>query len=426
MGSEDQLKSKINELIKKYMDRGKPEFIPGKSKIPLQVASYGSDEVCEALDSMLSTWVTMGKKVANFEQLFAKYLGIKNATMVNSGSSANLVALSILTNPVLRDKIRAGSEIITPATTWTTTVYPIANVNCKPVLVDVDLDTFNISIEGIEKAITDKTKAIMPVHLLGNPCYIEEIMEIAEKHDLYVIEDTCESHGAEVKGKKVGTFGDMGTFSFFFSHHISTIEGGMIVTNEEEYDELSRALRVFGWARNMKRFEEYAQNHKDIDKRFLFVNIGFNFRPTEIQGAFGTHQVKKLDNFIEIRRKNASYWNKKLEPYTDYITTQKERPKTRHVWFGYPLTINRESPFTRDEITSHLEKKGIETRPIQVPNIAKQPAIKLIDYRAVGGLNNADYIMKNSFWFGNHQGIGDAERKYVADAIIDFVEEKVK
>src|SRR3989344_1596825 len=163
MGSEDQLKSKINELIKKYMDRGKPEFIPGKSKIPLQVASYGSDEVCEALDSMLSTWVTMGKKVANFEQLFAKYLGIKNATMVNSGSSANLVALSILTNPVLRDKIRAGSEIITPATTWTTTVYPIANVNCKPVLVDVDLDTFNISIEGIEKAITDKTKAIMPV-----------------------------------------------------------------------------------------------------------------------------------------------------------------------------------------------------------------------------------------------------------------------
>jgi len=238
MNKKDILKKKIKEQVKKYFTIQEKEykFIPGKSKIPLQVPSYGWEEVYEALDSLFSTWVTMGKKVEMFERLFAKYLNIKHATMVNSGSSANLIALSILTNPTLKNKISKNAEIITPATTWSTTVYPIANVNCITVLVDVDLDTFNINIEQLEKAISSKTKAIMCVHLLGNPCEIEEIIKIAEKHNLFVIEDACEAHGAKVRGKKVGTFGDIGTFSFFFSHHISTIEGGMVVTNNDEYD----------------------------------------------------------------------------------------------------------------------------------------------------------------------------------------------
>jgi len=428
MNKKDILKKKIKEQVKKYFTIQEKEykFIPGKSKIPLQVPSYGWEEVYEALDSLFSTWVTMGKKVEMFERLFAKYLNIKHATMVNSGSSANLIALSILTNPTLKNKISKNAEIITPATTWSTTVYPIANVNCITVLVDVDLDTFNINIEQLEKAISSKTKAIMCVHLLGNPCEIEEIIKIAEKHNLFVIEDACEAHGAKVRGKKVGTFGDIGTFSFFFSHHISTIEGGMVVTNNDEYDELARALRVFGWARHMKRFEEYAKKYNYIDKRFLFVNIGFNFRPTEIQGAFGIHQLKKLEKFIEIRRKNAKYWNKKFEPYSEFIITQKERPKTRHVWFGYPITVKQGAPFTRDEMVEYLEEHGIETRPIQVPNIARQPAIKLIPHKVVGGLKNANYIMQNSFWFGNHQGIRKEERAYIADMIINFIESKVK
>jgi CDP-6-deoxy-D-xylo-4-hexulose-3-dehydrase len=428
MNKKSILAKKIKEQIKKYFTIQEKEykFIPGKSKIPLQVPSYSWEEVYEALDSFFSTWITMGKKVETFEKLFAKYLNIKYATMVNSGSSANLIALSILTNPMFKNRIPNGSEIITPATTWTTTVYPISNVNCIPVLVDVDLDTFNISLDEIEKAITPKTKALMIVHLLGNPCYIKEIMEIAEKHNLYVIEDACEAHGSKVDGKKVGTFGDLGTFSFFFSHHISTIEGGMVVTNNEEYDELARALRVFGWARNMKKFNEYARMYPYIDKRFLFVNVGFNFRPTEIQGAFGIHQIKKLEKFIEIRRKNARYWNKSFEPYSEYIMTQKERPKTRHVWFGYPITIKQGAPFTKDEMVKYLEEHGIETRPIQVPNIEKQPAIKLIPHKVVGSLKNADYIMQNSFWFGNHQGIGKEEREYIADTIIDFIESRVK
>ncbi|MEM5855235.1 MAG: DegT/DnrJ/EryC1/StrS family aminotransferase [Candidatus Aenigmatarchaeota archaeon] len=426
MRSREEIIKNIKRLVKEFYSLRKYEFVPGKTRIPLQVPSYGYEEVCEILDSLLSTWVTMGEKVKNFEQLFAEYLGIKYAIMVNSGSSANLISLSILTNPAFKSSIPPGSEIITPATTWATTVYPIVNVNCTPVLVDVDLETFNIKVDEIKTAITPKTKAIIPVHLLGNPCEIVEIMEIAEKYNLRVIEDACEAHGAEVNGKKVGTFGDMGTFSFFFSHHITTIEGGMIVTNNEEYDELARALRVFGWARHTRKFEEYAKKYSNIDKRFLFINVGFNFRPTEIQGAMGIHQIKKLEKFIKIRRKNAKYWNKKFEPYSDYIITQKERPKTRHVWFGYPITVKPQAPFSRDEMVKYLEEKGIETRPIQIPNITQQPVINLIPHKIVSSLKNANYIMENSFWFGNHQGIGKVEREYIADVIINFIEEKLK
>jgi len=368
----------------------------------------------------------MGKKVSAFEESFANYLGAKYAVMVNSGSSANLLALSILTNEALPNRIMPGQEVIIPATLWTTTINPIGDVGATPVIVDVELDTMNIDPSLVEKAITPKTRAIMPVHLLGNPAYINEIMEIAERHNLFVLEDTCESHGAWVDGKKVGTFGDMGTFSFFFSHHISTIEGGMVVTNNEEYAELAKSLRVFGWARSLKKYEDYARQNPHIDKRFLFVNKGFNFRPTEIHGAFGIHQMKKLERYIAIRRDNATYWTKRFKEFSDYLIVHEERPGTRHVWFGQPVTVRHDAPFTRDELTKHLEDHKIETRPIQVSNIVQQPSVKFIDHRVHGELKNAQYIMDHSFFFGNHQGIGKEEREYVADVIADFVEQKTK
>src|SRR2546427_4318018 len=203
--------------------------------------------------------------------MFAEYLGSKHAVMVNSGSSANLLTLSVLTNPLLQDRMMPRTEIITPAVTWATTVYPIANVGCTPVLVDVDLRSFNIYPEAVEKAISPKTGAIVPVHLLGNPCKIEEIKRIAEDHDMYLVEDACESTGAEIQGKKVGSFGNMGTFSFFISHHISTIEGGMIVTDNDELHEYLKAMRAFGWVRDLKDKKRYASQNKEIDSRFLFV-----------------------------------------------------------------------------------------------------------------------------------------------------------
>ncbi len=426
MIKENEIKRKVKQLVKRYFSLKTARPILGKSRIPLSIPSYDWEEAYEAIESILTTWVTMGEKVKKFEEMFAEYIGVKNAIMVNSGSSANLIALSVLTNPVVRNRIRKGEEVITPAITWSTTVFPIINVNAVPVFVDVDIGTYTMDINELEKAITDKTRAIMLVHLLGNPCDMKEIIKIAEEHDLFVIEDCCEAHGAEFNGKKVGSFGDISTFSFFFSHHISTIEGGMILTDNEEYGEIAKSLRAHGWIRELKNKDKIAAEYPEIDERFLFINIGFNLRPTEIQGAFGIHQIKKLDKFIEIRRNNARYWTKKLEKYSDYLILPKERPNTKHVWFGYPITVKPTAPFTRKEFVDFLEKKGIETRPIMAGNIVEQPVMKLFKYRKVGDLNNSKFIMRNSFFFGNHQGIGKAEREYIVDCISEFIEQKVR
>ena len=423
MSVENEIGKKMKELVKEYFSSKKrKEFIPGKTKIPLSMPSYGWEEINESLDSLLSTKVTMGEKVQQFDDIFAKYVGVKNAIMVNSGSSANLLTLSILTNPAIKNRIKEGDEIITPAVTWSTTVFPIINVNAKPVLVDVNLETYTIDVDQIRKAITEKTKAIMLVHLLGNPCDMGEIMEIAEENNLLVIEDSCEALGAENGRKKVGSFGDMGTFSFFFSHHISTIEGGMIVTNNDEYAELAKVLRAHGWSRELRKKEKIAAEYPEIDKRFLFINLGYNLRPTEIQGAFGIHQMKKLDGFIATRRDNARYWTKKLKRYSDYFKVQEERKDTKHVWFGHPIMIKRNAPFTREELVKFLEEKGIETRPIMAGNIYEQPVMNLFKCRKVGDLKNSRTIMRRSFFFGNNHDIGKEEREYITSCIEEFME----
>ncbi len=279
----------MNDIIKEEIKRvfetleSNREFIPGESRIPLAAPSFSYEEVEDALDSMLTTWVTMGKKVGSFENKFQEYLGIDNAIMVNSGSSANLLALSTLTNPLMENKIEKGSSIVTPAVTWSTTVSPIVNVGCKPLFVDVDLDTLCIDTDLLEESISEDTSCIMPVHLMGYPCDMKRISKIAKENNLRLVEDSCEAHGASQEGKKVGTFGDIGTFSFFLSHHITTMEGGMLVTNNEEIAEIAKSLRTFGWTREMKKKDEINAEYSDVDPRFLFVNVGYNLRPTELQ-----------------------------------------------------------------------------------------------------------------------------------------------
>jgi CDP-6-deoxy-D-xylo-4-hexulose-3-dehydrase len=416
----------ITALLKNYFSRAHEPFDPGKTKIPLSVPSYGWEEVAEAMESLLSTWVTMGEKVFQFESMWAEYIGVKHAIMVNSGSSANLIALSVLSNPVLEDRIKPGDEVIVPAVTWSTSIFPIVNVGAVPVLVDVDLETYTINVEQITAAITERTKAIMPVHLLGFSCDMSRIMEIAQAYDLFVIEDCCEAPGATYKGKKVGGFGDLGTFSFFFSHHISTIEGGMIVTNNDEYAELAKVLRAHGWIRELNRRREIASQYPDIDERFLFVNLGFNVRPTEIQGAFGIHQLKKLEQFIEHRRENANYWINRLSRYSDVlmIPQQEEEAGSRHVWFGFPITVKPEAPFTREALVRFLESRQIETRPIMAGNLSEQPALQLIAHRVVGTLPNSRLVMRRSFFFGNHHGIAERERTYIANCFDEFLMKK--
>lgn len=414
--------AQIKQLVKDHLTQNEASpFIPGITRIPLAVPSFGYEETWEAIESLLTAELTMGKKVHRFERLFAEYVGVRHAIMVNSGSSANLLALSILTNHSLERPLKPGDEVITPAVTWATTVFPIINCGLVPVLVDVDLDTLDINPEEIEKAISDKTRAIMPVHLLGNPCAMDTIMNIAKRHHLLVIEDACEAHGATWQGQKTGSFGDLATFSFFFSHHITTIEGGMVLTDNDELAELARALRVFGWVRDLKDKEEIAQKYPDMDPRYLFVTLGYNFRPTEIQGAFGLHQIKKLDQFIQIRRENAAFWTKNLGKYSDYLQLHEERSQTQHVRLGYSVTVRHNAPFTRKDLVDFLENKGVETRPIMAGNIEEQPAMRMLPYRKVGELPNARLVHRNSFFFGNHIGIGAEEREAMVSYFDEFM-----
>ena len=413
--------NEISRLLQQHFKNSKDEFIPGKTKISIATPTYGFAEVNEAIDSLLSTWVTMGKKVKKFENNFAKYIGSRHAVMVNSGSSANLLALSILTNPKFSKRIKAGSEVLTPAVTWATTIFPIVNVNLVPSIIDVDLENFNLDVDKLRKSITKKTKAIMPVHLLGNPANMKEIIDVAKEYDLFVIEDSCEAHGAKFNNKKVGSFGDISTFSFFLSHHISTIEGGMLLTKNEEIFELAKSMRIFGSIRDQKNKKQIAKKNPKLDPRFLFDSLGYNIRPTEIQGAFGIHQIKKLEKFIKIRTYNANFWNKKLAKFSNYLLLHSQRPNTRHAWFAYPITIRSSAPFSRDQLVNFLEKKNIETRPIMAGDITKHPAINLVKKKINGPLNNSKLIHSNSFFIGVHQGIGKIQRDYVVDVFEEFM-----
>ena len=417
----------INSLIKKYFDDQKEEeFIPGKTKIPLAIPQFGSDEVIESVESLLSTWVTMGKKVRSFESQFKDYVGQKGALMVNSGSSANLLALSALSSPNFDNRIKPGDEVICPAVTWPTSVYPILNVGAKPVLVDVDLNTLNVSPETIEDAITPRTKAIMAVHLMGNPCQTDKIKQIADKREINLIEDCCEAHGAKIGNKSVGSFGICSTFSFFLSHHITTIEGGMVLTNNDAILDIATAQRAHGWIREMRNADEIAKEYPDVDKRFLFYETGFNLRPTEIQGAFGIHQIKKLDGFVKIRKNIAKEWNENLNKFKDYLILPEERDGTTHSYFAYPITIKKNAPFSRKNITEFLESKLIETRPIAGGNLTEQPSAKLYDYNVNGDLSNSKTIMKNSFFIGIHTGIKKQQQQYVIDTFNEFISKRVR
>ncbi len=419
---QQEIRRELQSLVERYFQSDQVSEASDKVRIPLSLPSYGVEEVMEALDSLLTKQVTMGKKVREFERLFAEYVGVRHAVMVNSGSSANLLALSILANPLLEGRIQPGDEIITPAVTWATTVFPIIQVGALPVLVDVDRDTINVSPAQVERAITPRTRALMLVHLLGNPCAMEPLMKLARAHNLFVIEDCCEAHGAEVHGQRVGSFGHLATFSFYFSHHITTIEGGMVLTKDIRLDELARALRVFGWVRELRNRETLAREHIGIDPRYLFVNLGYNFRPTEIQGAFGMHQVRKLEGFIAARQATARYWTERLRPLERYFFLPAEREGTRHAWLFYPLLVRPDAPFTRDELTTFLESRQVETRPIMTGNIEEQPVMHHFPYRAVGDLPTARFIMRNGMLVGLHHLLGGRER----EALIAYLEEFVR
>ena len=370
------------------------------SRIPLQVPTFGDEEADAVNQVMRSGYLTMGSKVREFEAAWAKYCGRKHGIMVNSGSSANLVVLTALRITRLW---KDGYEVHTPALTWATALFPIVQAGMFPVLEDVEAGTWNMPPVGIFN---------VPVALLGNPA------DIMDDATIPLLLDACEAHGAMIGNRNIGSFGLAATFSFFFSHHITTIEGGMIVTNDDDLAEVCRSLRAFGWARENRDYKEMGEKYPDIDPRFLFLWPGYNVRPTEIQAVMGLCQLPKLEGLIAKRRENAAYWNGELDRWNEWLFHQTEAPGTRHSWFAYPLMVKPGAPFTRKDLQDFLESKGVETRPIEAGNMALQPAMQYIKHRVAGKLPNANYIHHNAFFWG--AGVTEQEREVMAGYVDEF------
>jgi CDP-4-dehydro-6-deoxyglucose reductase, E1 len=399
-------------------------FKPNDPTVRLHEPTFSAEEINAAVDVLLSTRVTMGPKVKAFEREYADAFGFKHAIMNNSGSSANLLALAAVVNPATPDRLKPGDEVIAPALSWSTTIWPVVQCGLTPVIVDIDPLTLNIDPNEIERAISPRTRAVMPVHVYGNPCDMAAMGDICKRHGLQLIEDCCEALGASYDGVPVGRFGRVGTFSFYFSHHMTTLEGGMCVTEDFEFAEVMRALRAHGWTRELEDRERYLARHPDIDPRFLFVNVGYNLRATELQGAFGSVQLPKLAGFVEQRRTNTAAWRRDLDRWSEFFLFQTETAKGRSSCFGFPMTVKDEAPFDVRELMAFLKEAAIETRPIIAGNIAVQPAMQLFDHRVVGDLAHATRVMRGGMTFGNHQAVDAAARDYVTTNVQAFMTRK--
>ena len=391
-------------------------FNPRAPRVRLHEPTFGAEEIMAALECLLTTRVTLGPQVKAFEAEFKDAFGFAHAIMCNSGSSANLLAVAALTSS--EGGLRPGDEVIVPALSWSTTVWPLIQHGLVPVVVDVDPQTLNIDAQAAARAVGPRTRGIMPVHVYGNPC---DMAALGGLGDLIMIEDCCEALGAAFAGKPVGGFGRVGTYSFYFSHHMTTIEGGMCVTNDAELAERLRIMRAHGWVREAERPERYTEKHPDIDPRFLFVDIGYNLRPSELNGAMGRVQLPKLDAFIAIRRENALAWTAALAPFADVLSIQRETKGGFHSWFGFPIVVSAAAPFPAAALRRFLADAGVETRPLIAGNIARQPALARYPHRVAGPLPNADRVMAGGFAIGNHQAVNGAARDYMSGRIGEFV-----
>lgn len=357
----------------------------------------------QAIQSVIdSDMYSMGKCVAQYEQNFAEYFGAKYCVMTSSGSTANLIMIAALffrkNNP-----LKKGNEIIVPAVSWSTTYFPLQQYGLKVKFVDIDLNTLNMDLEQLAHAITDKTKAILAVNLLGNPNNFNKINELIGNRDIILLEDNCESMGAVFEGQQAGTFGLMGTFSSFYSHHIATMEGGCVITDDEELYHILLCLRAHGWTRNLPKFNHITGEKSDnfFDESFKFVLPGYNVRPLEMSGAIGIEQLKKLPVFIEQRRNNALYFQEKFNK-NPYFILQQEMGKSS--WFGFSLIIKPDSGIERSDVVQKLTENKIECRPIVTGNFLKNDRVlQFFDYEVFGTMENADYLDKNGLFVGNHQ-----------------------
>jgi CDP-6-deoxy-D-xylo-4-hexulose-3-dehydrase len=414
----EELREQILKLVTEYTkQRHAPQaFVPGQSVIPPSGKVFGAEEVCNAVDASLDFWLTTGRFNAAFERKLAEFLDIRWAVTTNSGSSANLLAIAALTSKKLEERaLRPGDEVITVAAGFPTTVNPVVQCGMVPVFVDVDIPTYNIQAEKIEAAVTAKTRAIMVAHTLGNPFNLDEVMRIAEKYDLWVIEDCCDALGSRYNGQLVGTFGDIGTLSFYPAHHITMGEGGAVFSHNNLLKVLVESFRDWGrdcWcdpgndATCGKRFQwQLGDLPRGYDHKYVYSHIGYNLKITDFQAAVGVAQLDRANGFIAQRRANFAYLREQLKPFEEFLILPEATPNSEPSWFGFPITVRRDAPFSRLELLTFYDANKIGSRLLFAGNLTRQPAYKDVPYRISGELKNTDTVMEQTFWLGIYPGI---------------------
>jgi CDP-6-deoxy-D-xylo-4-hexulose-3-dehydrase len=435
MENEEQLRNEILERVEQInrLRKESQEFILGKTRVHYAGRVYDEKEMKVLISSSLDFFLTLGSKGAEFEKKFADFLGVNRVIVCNSGSSANLLAISALCSPLIDNPLKPGDEVITTASAFPTTVTPIIQNNLIPVFVDVTIGDYNIDVSKIEQAISDKTRAIIFAHTLGNSADMDEIMKIAKKHKLYVVEDTCDALDSKFNNKLVGTFGDISTFSFYAAHHITMGEGGAVATSNPKIERAIISLRDWGRDCFCKTGEKNPRgacmnrfNHKfpdlpnGYDHKYIYSSLGYNLKPLDLQCAIGVEQLNKLAEFTRKRQENFEKLYKCFKKYEDKIILPKWSEKADVSWFAFPITIKNSAGFSREEFVKFLESKMIETRMLFGGNILKQPGFKNINKRVCGSLENTDKILNDTFFLGVFPGITNEMMDYVCACIDSF------
>ncbi len=435
MKTEKEIRKEIFDKVKQLYElrKNQEKFIPGETRINYAGRMYDEKEMISLVDASLDFWLTSGRFAQQFERKFAQFLGVKYCLLTNSGSSANLLAVSALTSPKLGDKrLKPGDEVITTACGFPTTLNPIIQNNLVPVFIDIELATYNIDASKIERAITKKTKAIFVAHTLGNPANLDRIMKIVKKYNLWFCEDNCDSLGSKYRGRYTGTFGHISTCSFYPAHHISMGEGGAVLTNDLELKKIITSFRDWGrdcWCEPGhdntcgKRFSQrFGKLPFGYDHKYIYSHIGYNLKITDMQAAIGVAQLEKLPKFIKARKKNFTYLYEHLGEYEKYFILSQATKNSEPSWFGFPILIKENTPFTRADIVNHLEKNEIATRMLFGGNLTKQPAYQDIKYRVFVSLKNTDLVMNNLFWIGVYPGITKEKLNYILKVFREFLE----
>jgi CDP-6-deoxy-D-xylo-4-hexulose-3-dehydrase len=427
---EESLKEMIELLSLEAVDKlhAPINFIPGESSIPVTGKVFGTEEISAAIRASTDFWLTSGPYTEKFESRFAKTVGMRHAFMVNSGSSANLLALSALTSPRLGERaLRPGDEVITVAAGFPTTVTPILQNGLVPVYVDIDLVTYVANEAALEAAISPKTRAIMMAHTLGNPFNLDLIARLAEKHNLWVIEDSCDGLGGTYKGKTLGSFGDLSTFSFYPAHHITTGEGGAVLVKKAAHKTIVESFRDWGrdcWCPPgcdntcLKRYEwTLGELPEGYDHKYIYSHLGYNLKSGDIQAAIGLAQLDRLDSFIELRRKNWAHLKLGLRGLEEFLLLPEASPNSDPSWFGFALTVKEGGPKTRNQIVQELNEAKIATRLLFGGNLLRQPAFIGTPRRVVGELTNTDIVMNDTFWVGVWPGLTIPMLDYIIEEL---------